>query len=314
MRARWLVVMALTGCNEVGFSSIDPDALPLTTVVVEERFLQQGKPATDVLFVIDDTASMSQEQAALADGFLSLTAALDREGVAWQLGVVTMHGEGEQAGLLQGEPWVITAGVEDPAAAFTRAVSVGTEGVGDEAGLAAALLALDLAEGSGPNAGFRRPGAALHVVFVSDSDDASDAYLDDPVSGFVERMEAEAELWPATASAIVGPTPDGCVSDTGSALPAERYQKVVEATGGVSTSICAAEFSGLLATLADVEVVLPARFELSERPWSADSVRVTLNGAAATGWTVDLATPAIVFDTPPPADALLEVSYLVSNL
>ena len=57
-------------------------------------------------------------------------------------------------------------------------------------------------------------------------------------------------------------------------------------------------------TVADVDITLPTRFELSSRPWSDESVRVTLNGAAAGGWSFDMSPPAVVFDTPPPADEI----------
>ena len=62
----------------------------------------------DLLFVVDDTASMAQEQAALAADFESLANQLDAAQVAWQVGAVTTSMDGADAGLLQGSPWILT--------------------------------------------------------------------------------------------------------------------------------------------------------------------------------------------------------------
>jgi hypothetical protein len=301
-------------CTEVGFSSIDPETLPQTFVVVEDRLLQRGLPAVDVLFVVDDTRSMEVEQVALAAEFGGLIAALDRAGLAWQVGVVATSMDGARPGWLHGDPWVVSPGGADPAADFADAVAVGTSGEG-EAGLAAAIEALALSADGGENAGFRRPDAALHVVFVSDGDDASDALHADPVAATLAVLQDEADRtgWPAMASAIVGPPPDGCVSENGQALAAERYHAVVDATGGATTSICAADFSGLHAKLADVEVTLSSRFPLSERPLDLESMTVGINGTPTQAWTVELQPPVLVFDTPPPADAVITISYLADN-
>jgi hypothetical protein len=316
VRTGLCLIGMMAACSEVGFQSIDPDELPQSLVVAEERFVQQGLPAADILFVVDHTASMAQEQAALAAEFDALTGGLDVANIAWQLGVVTMAAQGDRAGWLQGDPWVVTSDSPDPEGDFARAVAVGTDGVGVEAGLAAALLALGLADEEGPNAGFRRPEAALHVVFVSDSDDESDVELgDDPVNTFLDRLAEERDRtgWPAAASAIVGPLPDGCVSDSGSALPAERYLEVVDRSGGASTSICAADFRGLLARVADVDVDLPTVFELADRVLDPTGMRVTVNGVASTRWTYQADPPAVVFTAGPAANAVITVSYLVSN-
>lgn len=172
------------------------------------------RPPLDVLFVIDDSGSMCDEQAALGDAFGALDRAL--AGVDWRAAAVTtdMTGANPWRGRFgrepapptplinciggDGEPVVPdTADCEgapppvldprglDPAERARRfrcMVTVGTAGDAFEKGLAATRLALDC---EGPNAAllgpcgaaepaFLRPGAALAVVFVSDEDDCSD--------------------------------------------------------------------------------------------------------------------------------------------
>lgn len=172
-------------------------------------------PPVDLLFVIDDSGSMCEEQGALADAFADLYAAFGD--VDWRMAVTTtdMSPDNRDRGAFDidpalpvpslncldtnGEPDVPdTADCQDLigetildsqvhgeaelARRFRCMITVGTQGDGFEKPLAAADRALDCA---GPNAGllgpcgvdavFLRPGAALAVVYVGDEDDCSDA-------------------------------------------------------------------------------------------------------------------------------------------
>ncbi|MBX2796188.1 MAG: DUF2460 domain-containing protein [Myxococcales bacterium] len=308
------MVCLLGACNEFGFDGIDPEGTPDRTVLVEQTFVQQPLPRVDLLFVVDDTASMTQEQAALATHFALLADGLDAAGVAWQMGAVTTSMGGEDAGVLHGQPWIVTPGTPQRDDAFAQAIQVGTEGTDEEAGFAAAAEALALAGPREPNAGFRRPDAALHVVVVSDADDQSDAWFDtDPVGAFLDVLAAEeaAAGLPVRVSAVVGPTPSGCTSITGTAQPAERYAEVVRQTGGALMSICAANFQPLLADIGAASLQYPSAFALRERP-EPGSVEVVVDGAPEPdGWSVDVEARQLVFDEPPAPDTFIAVSYLV---
>ena len=59
-----------------------------------ESFVQAPLPKVDLLLIIDDTASMEQEQAALAAHFAALLDDLDAVDIAWQLGVATTEMDG----------------------------------------------------------------------------------------------------------------------------------------------------------------------------------------------------------------------------
>jgi hypothetical protein len=252
---------------------------------------------------------MGQELAALGEGVAAMMAALDASGLRWQLGVTSAEPRGEQAGWLRGSPFVITPHTTDREALVADLLSPAVAS-GGEAGLAVALLALELAEPGGPNAGFRRAGAGLQVVFVSDSDDES--ALDDPEGALLARLEEEGvDSW-ARASALVGDVPSGCVSPRGSAQPGEAYVAVAEATGGVVASICDADFADVLQALSDDSVVLPTVFELSGVPARTEAT-VTVDGEAVDGWQLQLQPPAVVFDEAPPAGSVVRVSYAVGG-
>lgn len=310
----WLVLLG-SGCIDIALDPIDPEGAPPREVAVRESFVQAPLPRADLLLVIDDTQSMAQEQLSLAEHFATLLDALDAEAVSWQLGVVSTDMNGAHAGWLRGSPWILTPDVADRDAVFSDMVRVGTGGTGPEAGLAAAALALDLANATGPNAGFRRPNALLHVVFVSDADDQSEDWLGEkPDAVFLSRLDDEVERThlPARASAIVGPLPAGCTSPTGTASAAARYDSVAGTSGGQVVSICATDLAPVLETLSEATIVWQTEFLLRSAPVE-DSMVVEVDGVPASGgWILDRTVPAVRFDAPPAPEARIDVSYLVA--
>lgn len=311
----WLLV----GCSEFGLDPIDDPNPPPELVVVQETFVQQALPALDVLFVVDASTSMTQEIAALSAGVEGLIDALDAADVGWHLGVVPAAGrivaeDGTGSGLL-GSPWVLTSQTPNVGEAFAAALPTPSVLAG-EGGIAAAIFALEAAD-DGINEGFRRKGAALVVVFVSDADDGSVELLDDPpAQSLVDALLREEDRYgaPALASALVGDVPNGCSSSLGAARAAPRYHQAVASTGGVVGSVCSLDFGPVLAGVAEGAVAFPTQFPLSRVP-ATDDVQVRVDGELGQGWSVeDIDDSAVlVFDEAPPAAAIIDVSYAVSN-
>lgn len=281
-------------------------------VRVEETFLQEPEAKVDILWVIDDTSSMTDEHVALQDAFGVFAEALGELGLAWQMGVVTTDVSDDEAGVLRGDPWILTPGLDGLAEALQGAAAVGTEGASPESGLGAAVLALSEPLLSGENRAFRRVDAALHVVVVSDSDDESEAVLgEDPAQAATAFMAAETARTgrEARLSAIVGDPVVGCTWEGGSAEPGDRYQAVAEATGGTTASICDADLSGVATALGERSASWPTRFALQARP-DPDSARVWLDDVRLQeGFSVEADPPELVFDEAPTAGAEIRVSY-----
>lgn len=311
LRAPLLPALMLVGCGvENGVRGRDD--IVEDKVFVSETFLQQPLPRVDMLFLIDDTRSMAEEQAALASSFGGLVEELDASELAWHLGVVTTDALRDDAGVLQGNPWIITPLTPDGAGAFARASAVGTGGLGPEAGLAALSLALDEPNRTGANRGFRRPDAALHVVVVSDADDRSDDLLgSDPVTAAEALLKGEAELsgMPALFSAVVGPPGTGCDGLGGVALPGDRYVELARRTDGSVASICSADLAAVIGRMGAMSLSWPRSFALEVEPWQ-DEVRVSVDGARLDeGWALVHEPPAVLFDEPPAPGAEIVVRY-----
>jgi hypothetical protein len=283
---------------------------------VRETFVQTGGRAVDILFVVDNSGSMTDNQANLAANFGTLAAI----GEAWQsdvhLGVTTtdMTLWGEH-GALVGDPKVLT---RDTWNLFGDHVKVGAGGSGTEMGLAAAAAALSwpLAADSGdactdsascgstyacvdggcggPNRGFLRDYATLHVVFVSDEEDQSSnttAYYLDVLRG----LKGEGHDERVQVHAVVGlPSTSGagaCAYDAGT-----RYLELAKATGGVTADICNADWAAKLQALGNAIFGLVREFPLLRTP-DPTTLTVTVAGKPCTaGWTLDPATNRLVFD------------------
>jgi hypothetical protein len=307
------LIFASIGCVENSF--FDTDDRVDSVLIIEETFEQAPLPAVDILWVVDNTASMGEEQAGLADGFADFLSSLEEASLAYQVGVVTTDPENGDGAVLQGDPWIITPELDDPVAAFAQAVSVGLDGT-VQAGLAAMVSALSEPLRSAQNRGFRRPQAALLVVVVSDEDDMSQGLLDgDPVQEALAFLadQATPEGQPARLTAIVGDDPGGCTGDAGSALAGTAYAQVAKSSGGELVSICSANLDGLVGSLGELAVSWPTTFSLQADP-VADSVQVTVDGKRDDEiWTLVFTPPAIVFNVPPAPGAWIVVTYEIAS-
>ncbi|MBM4391770.1 MAG: hypothetical protein FJ090_11665 [Deltaproteobacteria bacterium] len=301
----------LGGCDGLDYGFQDPDVTAPPEVWVEETLVQATAPPVDVLFVVDGTGSMEEEQEALAAASADFVDALVASGLEWQVGATSS--DPVDAGSLQGRPWILTPLHAEAGAELADALAVGTSHAPPSAGLDSAALAL--ADAEGENVGFRRDGAALHVVFVSDGDDESGSVLGaDAATSFVSRLAEEAAETgqPASASAVVGDAPSGCDGGTGEAQVGTRYIAVAEATGGSVSSICALDFSGVADALGTLAVNWPTRFSLQATPVDG-SVSVLVNGQRETSFSVDEAGPALIFASAPPPEAVIEVRYQLAG-
>lgn len=159
--------------------------------------------STDILFVIDDSGSMTEEQEKVVAELETFVAALLEGPVEndFQVGVVTTSvtsnalscfpesepdfrrytdamgrlqpGKDEEGFPLEGPRllrWTDANFLED----FRRLVTQGIEGSGQEMGFEAMRLALSEPLVSTDNKGFLRPGSRLLVILISDEDDCSD--------------------------------------------------------------------------------------------------------------------------------------------
>ncbi len=183
-RGAFVVVAGLAGCSEYEpVSSLPPvnqskDA-PVPDVRRVDRIVQVTTPSVDVLWTIDNSCSMSDEQDQLAANFPSFMDYFDGSGLDFHVGVVSTdlddprHGGRLQSGL--GYKY-IDGDTPSPVEVFAAMATLGTGGSGNEAGLGTSHLALER-HAETYNAGFYRGEASLATIVISDEADHTPARL-----------------------------------------------------------------------------------------------------------------------------------------
>lgn len=241
-----------------------------------DTFAQAANNLVDILWVIDDSFSMSEEQETLKLGFDSFASRLDESGTDFQIGVITTSFDytDPERGKLIGDPPFLTNG-DDYQAGFASRATVGVDGSDKEKGLDAALFALypTMVLPGGANEGFLREDGQLLVVIVSDEDDCSDngalegksatsCYTESdeltPVSELVQDfrgLKASDDL--VQIGAIVA-RDKGCPE-----YPGSRYAEAAALTGGLYGDICQSDWSSMLQDLGLNATGIHTRFQLS---------------------------------------------------
>lgn len=297
--------------------SDDPDEavfeIPLGGTGFKEQtdVIEQGTQySADILFVVDDSGSMGNDQTKLANSFSTFITWLLDHTISFHIGVTTTDmSTGGNQGTFYGSPKVLENDTPNLVAEFTDNVHVGTSGSASEKGLDGAVAALTYPNIANENAGFLRDDAKLFVVFVSDEEDQST----ESVSYYVDLLTAVKDGNPEDLflAAIAGPATGSCSGD-GTAPAAPRYNEAIALTGGLYGSICDSDFGVTLQNLA-FEITSPtAEFFLSYIP-DLDTLKVKVDGVqqGEDRWSYNPFTNSVVFDAAyvPPMGADVSIEY-----
>jgi len=302
----------------------------------EDAFHQEGTDMVDILWVVDDSNSMANEQFKVAEGMEQFLFALGaNEDVDLHLGVVStdMDLATEDRGLLLGEPAYITRDDTDYLWDFMERVQVGTQGSDKERGLQAAYHALTDEDALAHNDGFLRDDAVLALVFVSDENDCSDDnWLDDDMSGalcydIADQLVPTAEYIRSfqnikgvggrvVASTIVGPqVSEGCEES----WPGKRYSTLAEELDGAQGNICDTDYSEVMDEIGS-SITAPQRsFYLTYTPVQDTLVvyvdDVEVESDETWGWVYDDALVSVDFlgDYVPEFGTTVSVSYDIAG-
>ena len=132
-----LVAWLAPGCDETRLRPVTQHYdlfFPEGSLQVD-YFEQKAAAQIDILWVVDNSDSMDDEQINLADNFDSFISIIEQSQVDYQIGVISTDMElaGHQ-GELQGSPKIIVRG-PNAASQFANNVRVGVGGAGNERGL-----------------------------------------------------------------------------------------------------------------------------------------------------------------------------------
>lgn len=295
----------------------------------KDTFIQQDGSKVDVLFVVDNTASMVEEQPrfisalpAFVDTALTknvdLRVAVTTTGINPESNQCPGGADGGEAGRFfpvdGSRPRILNHRMSDLAGRLQGNAQVG-QCASVEQGFEAVRRALSeplvssaddprTPQANDGNAGFLRDEAALVVVFVGDEDDHSPDSVDTYVRFFQEK---KGEFQPQRMT-IYAIAPTGAACDTAGGA-GTRYAEATARTGGEVLSVCAPDYAPLLRSVANKAFSPQDRFPLSELP-DPGTVAVHVNGTpVSSGWSYEAATNTVVFAQSPAPGARVEIAY-----
>lgn len=299
--------LLLVGCAPIDFGS----GFRGTDTQRVETFVQLQPSTADILWVIDTSCSMLDEQEALAANFPAFIDFFVTRQLAFNLAVTSTNiDEDDSTGLdgeMVGDPKVITQDDENIEQLFIDRALMGIDdGHRDEKGLSAGYEAIEVL-GGGVNAGFLRSSAHLAVIVVSDEPDYSerdqegseDAVDWEFFAEWMNQVKGPTGQRMADMSAIVGMSPDGFNDPAGCGEPEEGspgggqggegaqrgdgYLEAALATGGLIGSICEEDWGDMLGRVGLRAAGLLDSFQLLDIPL-VDTLRVTVDSRLVTDW------------------------------
>ncbi|QSQ16305.1 choice-of-anchor D domain-containing protein [Myxococcus landrumensis] len=293
-----------------------------------DTFTQQDVSKVDVLFVVDNTASMVEEHPRLVAAVPSFVdtalakqvdvhVAVTTTGIGPVSGACPGGAEGGEAGRFfpvdNSRPRILTQAMGNLTAALQQNVQVG-QCAHVEQGFEAMRRALSpplvnnaddprTAMPRDGNLKFLRDSAALVVVFIGDEDDHSPDAVDTYVQ-WAQQLKGQNQPQRATFYAIA-PTAAACATAGGAGT---RYAEATVRTGGEVMNVCAANYGPLLTAVANKAFSAQDRFPLSDAP-EPGTVTVTVNGQPAVGWRYDAPTNTVIFTNVPAPGAKVAITY-----
>tara|TARA_R110000824_G_scaffold28652_7_gene96076 strand:- start:12799 stop:13872 length:1074 start_codon:yes stop_codon:yes gene_type:complete len=253
-----------------------PNPPQLEVRVRKDVITQVVKPEVDVLWVIDNSCSMLEEQTTLINNFGAFIGYFLDSQLDWHIGVtstdMTNGGEPGTQGILRrvGGIKYIDEDTPDPIGVFQEMASLGTTGSGNEAGIAAAYNAIAVHGDTEQNEGFYRENATLSIITISDEEDYSDSPGINEFISWLLNLKRETEHVTYSSIVCLEQAPlNGYTCGIGSfAQPSlgSRYISVTNAVGGILWDIREYDWEPVLDQLGLQAAGLKREYFLTEVP------------------------------------------------
>ncbi len=199
---QWLVILlaifsgTFFGCSKTSFTPVDkpsdidplgPPVDPINSVTYENKStkfdITDKKQQVDILFVVDNSISMEEEQDKISKEFSGFIFQISK--IDWRIAITTMDndntGEGNKGSFVNfkknsGKLYFIDSKTQDANNLFSSSVRTGTSGSNSETGLFSVREFIKLSNNSKKvESQFLRPTADFHTIVVSDSDQDQDS-------------------------------------------------------------------------------------------------------------------------------------------
>lgn len=331
------IVAALSACSKDessfrGNTSTSDDQqikIKLATDAFSDRFVQgaDAEPAVesfvqgetfapvDIVIVVDDSGSMSQEQANLSNGLSNLLSGLSN--TDWQVVVTTTSANyNATTGVCARADSIFEKSDRNAAAKF-KALFNGTIGIAGSAGEAGLFKATEGLSGVCIPKNWVRPTSTLAVLIVSDEENCDETEAQgcgpqqkDPMflDNYLTQTMGRTVGVNARTYGFVSFTGDGC---TDAQEKSTVYPEVITRSGGTYSKICGTqqEYKTVLDKIsADIAKLLENQFSLSRQP-KTETVTVSVNGQTIDPSKYEVTSTGIRFKEPPAKGAKIDINY-----
>jgi hypothetical protein len=275
--------------------------------IITDTHEQDGLLESDILFVIDNSGSMSRNQTSLANNFDSFINIFSASGVDYKIGFITTDNGDE---FVNGT--IITNSSTDPVAEVNSVInSIGTHGSAMERGLYESYVATTIGGPADTAGTFMRTDAKFVVIYISDEPDHSSSYSTFGTSDYsAHLLNLKGSPALVSAHAVAGDYPSGCSGGGTYATFGDGYYDVVSDLGGTFVSMCSTDWGTQLEELARASIASNL-FTLSHEPIEG-SIIVSVDGTASSTWLYDSSTNSIMFLSDIPEDGdMIDIEYAI---
>ena len=288
---------------------ITPPVATITLSNRSENFVQNKNRDgdVDILWVIDDSGSMADNQAALAQNFQIFIDQFLTKNINFKMAITTTDGTTSRNGKMVGDTNLLTqtAALNNKSeflSNFSRWVKVGTYGSGTEQGLKCASSFFDRYGTS-----FLRKDAFLAIVFLSDEEDQSEKKVPEYLAKFLSLKENKGMV--KAYSIVTQKIPKHASWES----IGTRYNSISQSTNGSSSDITS-NFGTTLQDMGGTIVNLVDQFALSETPYG-NSLEVFVNNVKQLqGWTYNPTSKSVKFlaNSIPAEGSNINIKYSVA--
>lgn len=319
----------------VGCAEESPKLVPMQ-FVKNERVKDSGgnkvsfNRAVDILFVIDDSGSMSEHQANLAQNVKLFTQTmLANQILDYHIGVVTSNMDTPPYNPVPGAAWkgelwgttkYVSRQTAGGAAVLESNLQPGTNGSGTEMFFTPVQAALTPPQLTGPNVGFYRADAYLAVIFLTDADDQSQMSAADFYKFLVNLKGGDPSK--IIAYGVNIPSADKTCSRSGEPEP-QKLEAFYKLTAAKTLDLCDVDYGTKLAALGDDLVRRVGSVLYLTRPAQPDTIKVTFGSQVVpndvkTGWIYDPSRNGLIFGDeidlkPEPPGTQVEVDFIAAE-
>ncbi len=327
-----LLSLSLVGCSDnVAFDTINN---PIDVCVencdgedslfaVEDFEQRERNAKVDILFVVDNSPSMYEEQRMLGSRFGSFISALDS--IDWQMAFTTTDTSNGSFGIkgsfldldgLAGAK-ILNSNTPNVGQVFSKTVQRKESNcsfvcpTSDEEGLLATIFSME--KSLTVNQGFFRDNTDLVLVYISDEDELSTGPRD--ATKPIDVINTFRDLWGQTKNLvayglIIEPGDLSCLQekrDEGTtAYYGTHVSDLAAITGGITGSLCQNDYSRTLEEISNRVRELVDSFELKSVPKS--DVEVILTPAQPNiRWRLE--GNKLIFSKPPESGTKIRVKY-----